>query len=437
VANDRKNPENIKRPPQLGDLAPPKAKPNKSDSHKRKLSPLPEVKTMASQTSNAPYDRNRTAPPPAHNPSNRRSGSSKSKRRPLPVTGERLSRGIRAPRRHARQERPRPRRGMSPGVRRILNIGVTVLIIGTLITMVGLRLFGNNALAVFRDGIHVGYIPMNNETTSASFHNEIVTHLENHHQTEVILSQQITVEPARWVSGRNITERASMVSQLGIRAEYQINVRAIYINNELEVFVRSDACIAEIERRITEEWRNENTVDYYFDTDWSIRNYVADRDDERILTPVEAIAVLDRTETIIYPYTVQPGESLWLLAPRFGTTVEDIANRNNITQDAQLNIGQTLYIRTRRPILSVITIDEIAAYEDIEFPVETVYTSERYENDTYPVQDGVRGQRRTVQRTTLLNGTVVSTEQLESEVIRAPIPHIVEVGTRPRVLERR
>lgn len=437
MANDRKNPQNIKRPPQLDNLAPPKAKPSKPEPHKRNLSPLPEIKTIPHQTLSTPYDRNRAVPPATgaeRNPSHNRGNSARSKRRMLPVTGERLSRSVKPPR---RQERPRPKRGMSPGVRRALNIGVTIVIIGTLLTMVGLRLFGNNALAVFRDGVHVGYIPMNNETTSASFHNEVVGHLESNHQTEIILSQQITVEPTRWVSGRNITDRASMISQLGIHAQYQLSVRAIYINNELEVFVRSDACIAEIERRITDEWRNENTVDSYFDTDWNIRNYVVDRDDERILTPLEAIAVLDRTEIVIYPYTVQSGDSLWLLAPRFGTTVENIANLNNITQDAGLNIGQTLYIRTRRPMLSVITIDETATYDIIDMLVETIYTNERYESVTYVVQEGMPGERRTIERTTRLNGTAISTEVLDSEIVHPPITRIVEVGTRPAVLERR
>jgi len=434
MAKDGKNPQNIKRPPQLGDLAPPKAKPSKQASHKRKLSPLPEIKTVTPKTPSTPYNRNRATPPVGNRQPNNRGTSPQPSRRPLPVTGERLGRGIKTPK---RQERPRPKRSMSPGLKRGLNIGITVIIIGTLITMVGLRLFGNNALAVFLDGRQVGYIPMNSETTSASFHNEVVANIEENHQTEVIASQHVTVEPARWVPGRNITERASMVSELGLHMDYQIRVRAIYVNNEREVLVRSDNCIEDIERRITAEWINENTVDSYFDTDWRIETLVVDRDYEGILSPLEAIAVLDRTEIVTYPYTVQPGESLWLLAPRFGTTVENIALLNNITSDAELLIGQTLYIRTRRPILSVITIDEFATYAPIEMPVETIYTNEREESTTYIVQEGFPGERRNVQRITRLNGETIQTEQLESEVIHEPVTHIVEVGTRPAVLERR
>ncbi len=42
-------------------------------------------------------------------------------------------------------------------------------------------------------------------------------------------------------------------------------------------------------------------------------------------------------------YIVRPGDSLYILAKRYGTTVEDISNANNLTS-LILNIGQRLYI---------------------------------------------------------------------------------------------
>ena len=42
-------------------------------------------------------------------------------------------------------------------------------------------------------------------------------------------------------------------------------------------------------------------------------------------------------------YTVRPGDTLWLLANRFGTTVSAIQNLNGLTSDA-LRVGQVLRI---------------------------------------------------------------------------------------------
>ena len=42
-------------------------------------------------------------------------------------------------------------------------------------------------------------------------------------------------------------------------------------------------------------------------------------------------------------YTVQPGDSLWRIARRFGTTVEAIKQANGLTSDTIL-VGQVLRI---------------------------------------------------------------------------------------------
>lgn len=47
----------------------------------------------------------------------------------------------------------------------------------------------------------------------------------------------------------------------------------------------------------------------------------------------------------IMEYTVQPGDTLWLLARKYGTTVEELKRLNNLTSD-MLNIGQVLKIPT-------------------------------------------------------------------------------------------
>lgn len=44
-------------------------------------------------------------------------------------------------------------------------------------------------------------------------------------------------------------------------------------------------------------------------------------------------------------YTVQPGDTLWTIAQRFGTTWQALARRNCLTDPDRLTIGQVLFLR--------------------------------------------------------------------------------------------
>ena len=49
----------------------------------------------------------------------------------------------------------------------------------------------------------------------------------------------------------------------------------------------------------------------------------------------------------VFMYTVQPGETLTVLAHRFGTTVRVLCELNDITNAAQVQAGRTLMIPQR------------------------------------------------------------------------------------------
>ena len=49
----------------------------------------------------------------------------------------------------------------------------------------------------------------------------------------------------------------------------------------------------------------------------------------------------------VFMYTVQPGETLTVLAHRFGTTVRVLCELNDITNAAQVQPGRTLMIPQR------------------------------------------------------------------------------------------
>jgi len=425
---------------------------NRNSTTGKRTQPLPGLKLPNT------LPQRKTTPPPSPNKrkalprfgerdtdkrDNSRAANRQGERRPPPPTERNRPplpplRQTQNNRRKEARRRPVRRRSMPPRLKSFLNKGLAFIIMGGLVIMLGLRFFSYNALAVYLDNLHVGYIILHRETTSESFHNDVISHLEATYMTDVVVSQRVTVSPARRVANRNINrDRGSMISLLGREMNVQVVARAIYVNNQFEVIVRSEDCVTNIENTIKNGWRTDDTIEAVFTVHWDARPYNINADDDRIWHWQDAMHHLDRRVTAYHRHVVLEGENLTVIARLYGTTAADIANLNNRTLAQQLNVGEILTVRTLRPLLSVQTVDETVIYQRVEIPVEVRYSPYLAISTREIIQEGVPGEQRIAQRITRINDMIISTETLEAVITLEPIPEIVEEGTRPAVIERR
>lgn len=63
------------------------------------------------------------------------------------------------------------------------------------------------------------------------------------------------------------------------------------------------------------------------------------------ITDIHSSTPSTSAQTSVGNYTVQPGDTLYKIAQQHGTTVQAIADANNITDPAQLRVGQTLAVQ--------------------------------------------------------------------------------------------
>jgi len=132
-------------------------------------------------------------------------------------------------------------------------------------------------------------------------------------------------------------------------------------------------------------------------------------------------------------YTVQEGDSLWSIAQRYGLTVEQLKADNPQVQGEHLDIGQVLKVRTASPLVHVVVTYRQEVVENIPYSTETRSNPSLWRGEERVKQEGEEGQKKVTYRVVAENGQVVRKEAVQSEVIKEPVPRIVERGTRVQV----
>ena len=433
-----------RRPPALPALAPPRAKPQSPDSGKRRLAPLPELAPPNSDPF-APKPRDEEFFRNAQQRMGQRRSSPNIKLAPPPpqrggrvkhVNGPRLGQGAH---KHSRRRR---RYRINPAFTKALSIFALIVMLGVVGALGARYVLAYNALEVLLNGRPVGYMSLNRELTSHEFHEAVIAHIKEGGpgggRIEIIPHDRVEIAFARRIPNSSMQDPAMIKSEIARTMNYQIVAQAIYIQNVRRAVLRSRDYIEQMQEIAKREHRNSHTVHERFLVEWQIEDFTVERDYYGFQSAQDALNSLDHNVNYDIIYTVQPGDSKTLIASRFdGVSADRIAQVNNRLVSDMLHPGDRLIIRTTIPLLTVVYTDEFAEYIDIPAPVEEI------ENDTLPeltrvsYQEGRDGRQRLTKRVIRHNAVVVSTEELAAVVVQEPIPHILEVGTRPGVIERR
>jgi LysM repeat protein len=296
----------------------------------------------------------------------------------------------------------------------------------------GMNMFVDNSFAVYLDDELIGYIALNERTTSESFHGDAVAYLEmTHGNVRAFVEQTVTIQPAR-VSSREISSHNVIHGLLTRKFDYTISATAIYVNGNFEALMRTQTCLEYLKAKLFSRWLPDNgeiMVRAEFIGDWEEKERLVNPDPQitEFTDAMQAFNRLDRPTMQMYPYTVVSGDNLGRIALRFDTDINRIMQNNNLTSH-NIFPGDVLQIYTSRPLLSVRTYNEIPTTEDIPMPVETRENPDLPSHAQNIIQYGSSGVQETRELIIRENGVERSRETLEAVIIKEPIVHIIEQG---------
>lgn len=168
---------------------------------------------------------------------------------------------------------------------------------------------------------------------------------------------------------------------------------------------------------------------YYGDEIEVIETYLSQNE----LTDVAAAKeILTRDQEKNTIYEVQAGDTLSEISLKTEIPLDRIIEMNETLEDenSTIRVGDELIITIPEPELSVGRQEEIYYEEDYDAPTEYIYNDEWYTTDSVVRQQPSAGHRNVAAVVTYRNNSVTDTEILKEEVTIAPVPKIVEIGTR-------
>ena len=131
-------------------------------------------------------------------------------------------------------------------------------------------------------------------------------------------------------------------------------------------------------------------------------------------------------------YEVVSGDTLSGIAGKTGISVDELIELNESLDNANsiIRVGDELTITIPQPELGVLR-DELSYYEGT-YEADVIYI---YNDDWYTTQEVTRqqpqsGYHKAVEKTSYLNGDVVSTSVVKEEIVAEAVPKIVEKGTK-------
>lgn len=243
-------------------------------------------------------------------------------------------------------------------------------------------------------------------------------------------------EEQEWVEvkARNARLSSKEVLMSGIRAQLGQQVQAVELRVEGEPLVilrtkeDAKALLASIQEPFLKEEVEYSEVSFLEEVEiLEIPAQIAE------IRPLEDAVQFVRTGTDEEKiYTVEPGDSSWVIAERNDMTVEDIAEANPEIEVERLSIGQELNLVVPKPYLTVQSRYYVEQTEEIPFETENVETESMYQGDQRITVQGEEGKRDIKAYLIEENGVVAEREIIEEKVHSEPVTRVVAVGTKER-----
>ncbi|HCO18520.1 MAG TPA: peptidase M23 [Tissierellales bacterium] len=146
--------------------------------------------------------------------------------------------------------------------------------------------------------------------------------------------------------------------------------------------------------------------------------------------PEKAIEAIMAGKEAMRTHVVEVGESYWIIARMYGTTVEALESANPELSSTKLKPGDEVKLFVPVPLLTVVTHEEVKYIADIDFETKVENDDSMYKNQKKIIVKGVKGKADVLAEEIRHNGILVDEVIIEKNILEEPKTEVVAQGTK-------
>jgi len=180
--------------------------------------------------------------------------------------------------------------------------------------------------------------------------------------------------------------------------------------------------------RVSQQYRNENTVDYGFVDEVSIAPRQMSTKTAFDMEGIYAALTANSVEEAVY--VVEKGDTFSGIAKELGISINQLADLNPDVIIDKIWVGDELVVQQSVPVLSVWTLDNVTYEQTIESPIEYIDTEDMYKGETKVVQQGEDGMAQVNANVRYVNGYETEQTVLSTTVVQEATTTQILRGTK-------
>ena len=315
-------------------------------------------------------------------------------------------------------------------VKKIVMISMVAVIASMLLGVYKINEIRTRGYIVYYGGKQVGIV-REKEAVSNLLEN-LKESLSDIHNCDVVLNEELKFEETH-AKDQFITTVDEIENNIKSQLDFSISGYALVVNGQEVGYSKSKEELEQLLNSLKEPYteqkeENNKILEVSFLEDVNIvekefpLNKLSQMDElkNRILSGGEEVQT----------HIVEVGESLWTIAKMYGVSVDDLIEANADKDPNKLQIGDEVKLTISKPMLTVVTVEEVEYTAEVDYDVKVEYDSSMYKTQSKVKVKGQKGQNRYLTKVTKHNGKIVDKQVLKEEVVKKPVNELVVKGTK-------